>query len=263
MSFFDAALLGIIQGLTEFFPVSSSGHLILIREFFGLQEGNGLAFDAIIHLGTLVAVIWVLRKDIKSIIFGLFHKQGYEDFHHLAWILLLATIPAGLIGFFFADTIETRLRAPSVVAWSLLIWGIALYLVDRHSDHQKKSVISIGWLSSSLIGLSQAIALIPGTSRSGITITAGRFLKLDRSTATRFSFLLSVPIITAAGLFKFIEILKTRESLEYYFLIGFFMAIISGIFAISFLLKLVQTRGYLSFAIYRIILALVLFWIFK
>ena len=173
MELIQILILSIIQGLTEFLPVSSSGHLILTPLVFNFND-QGLALDAILHLGTLMAIIIFFKKDLSEIFRGLFDRE--RDTHRIAWCIMAASLPAGLIGLFFAEWIESNLRSPTFVAINLLIWSAVFYIADRSAKKENQSELKE--LKSSqifFIGCAQAIALLPGTSRSGITITAGLF----------------------------------------------------------------------------------------
>lgn len=256
---FESAILGIIQGLTEFLPISSSGHLILIPKIFNLNE-PGLAFDAIIHLGTLVAVIFAFRKKISEIIRGIFGQgRVAEKNGKLGALIVLSIIPAGLVGYLFQDYINSILRAKEVVVTSLIFWAVIMWLANRRANrthHKTKSVNSVGIKQTIIVALSQAIALIPGTSRSGITISAGLFSKMNRHTAVEFSFLISIPIIAIAGGYELIQLTKSGFSnidITGLF-IGFIVSALSGFLAIKFLLAFVKKFGFNLFVIYRIAL---------
>ncbi|HBR81122.1 MAG: Undecaprenyl-diphosphatase [Candidatus Uhrbacteria bacterium GW2011_GWE2_45_35] len=249
-------ILGLIQGLTEFLPISSSGHLILIPKLFGWAE-QGLAFDATIHLATLAAVIVALWVDVKTITLGVFKRN---ENGRLGWLILTATVPVLAVGFFFNDWFETVFRSPLVVAASLAFWGVILWIADAWTKKQAEDHLEkIGWKRTVIICLSQIIAFIPGTSRSGITITAGLFGGLSREAAARFSFLLGIPAIAAAGGYSLLKIIYGGESVDWLSLtVAFAAAFVSGFFAIKFLLKIMKAASYKWFAIYRIILAAVI-----
>jgi len=257
----QSIILGLIQGLTEFLPVSSSGHLILIPKLFGWAE-QGMAFDAAIHLATLVAVIVALWTDIKAIVSGVFKRN---ENGRLGWMIIIATVPVLAIGFFAGDWLETVFRSPLSVAVSLAFWGVILWMADTLVKKDSEGLLTkIGWKRTLAIGLSQAIAFIPGTSRSGITITTGLFSGLSREAAARFSFLLGLPSIAAAGSFALLKIVSEGGSFDWLSLaIAFAAAFISGFAAIKFLLKIMQGASYKWFAIYRIILAAIIILIFS
>jgi len=257
MSLLQAVVLGLVQGITEFLPVSSSGHLILVPELFGWPE-QPAAFDAVMHLATLLAVIIALRSDIVSIV------RGGPDWRRLGAMILVATLPVIVVGLLFKDAIETTLRDPSVVAISLAVWGVLLFLADRM---MKKTAITdirrVSWKSVVWIGLAQAIALIPGTSRSGVTITAGLFTGLNRETAARFSFLLGIPAIALAGASGILDLSSGSAHVDLLpLIVGFVTALVSGIWAIQFLLKLMKSASYKWFAVYRLVLAAVVLFVF-
>jgi len=252
----EAIILGLIQGLTEFLPVSSSGHLILAANFFG-DAANDVAFDAVIHLATLAAVIVALWTDAKKIVLGVFKKNSDG---RLGWFIIAATIPVLFVGFFFGDWLEETFRSPLAVACSLIFWGIVLWIADSKMKKIPENEINkIGFKKSLMIGLSQIIALIPGTSRSGITISAGLFGGLSREAAARFSFLLGIPSIAAAGSFALLKIILDKGDFDWSSLVvAFIAAFISGFFAIKFLLQIMKGVSYKWFAIYRIVLAVII-----
>ncbi len=268
MSYLQAIVLGIIQGITEFLPVSSSGHLIIVPKFFDWVD-QGLAFDAIIHLATALVILLVLRLEIWQILKGFNFKRietEYREKRRMMGLIFLAIIPAGLIGLFFNALIEQKLRAVEVVAWSLIFWGIVLGWSEYYNIKLKNKVDlnKISWRQSLLVGLMQVIALIPGTSRSGITITAGLFGNMTKEAAVKFSFLAGLPLIFGAGFYKLIELLKTDISVEQVdiLIVGFISAFISGLLAMKLLLWLAKKNGFKIFVIYRIILGLILLLIF-
>lgn len=257
----QSIILGLIQGLTEFLPVSSSGHLILVEHFLS-GAVNNVSFDATIHLATLAAVIVALWVDVKTIALGLFKKNKSG---RLGWMIIVATIPVLIVGFFSSDWLETTFRSPLVVAFSLAFWGVVLWVSDaRVKKLAEGELIKIGWKRTLIISLSQIIAFIPGASRSGITITTGLFGGLSREAAARFSFLLGIPAIAAAGGYSLLKIILAGENFDWWSLIiAFVTAFISGFLAIKFLLKIMQGASYKWFAIYRIILAIIIILIFS
>lgn len=239
-------VLGAVQGLAEFFPVSSSGHLILVPVLFGWPD-QGLAFDTVLHLGTLCALLWYFKDDLRSLTRDLLVK------------ILVATIPAAGIALLANSWIEANLRSNLVVALNLVVWGIVLLAADRVSEKGERleSLAKISWKQVMFVGLAQPIALFPGTSRSGITISAGLFSGLSRTAAARFSFLISIPITALAGFHGLYEMTKTGLPSGGFVLLGagFLSALIFGSFAIRFLLSFVAKRRYDGFVIYRFILA--------
>ena len=261
MEFFHIILLSIIQGLTEFLPISSSGHLILAPIIFNFDD-QGLALDAILHLGTLLAIIIFFRKELIDLTKALFDRQGSPKTHHLAWCIILASFPAGLIGLFGGEWIEVNLRSPIFVAYNLLFWSFIFLIADRYGSKVTRTDTELNRLSLRqvlFIGCAQAIALLPGTSRSGITIAAGLFSNLSHTSATRFSFLLGTPIIFAAGMHKLMQFISHPASEQTYsnlhLLIGMGISFLVGLLAIQLLLKVVAKVGLMPFIIYRLILA--------
>lgn len=258
MTIFHALVLGFVQGMTEFLPVSSSGHLVLVPALFGWPV-QPVAFDAALHLGTLLAVFIALREDIMRILRGLF-KKG-DEWGQLGWMIAAASIPVLLVAFLMNVVFTIDARSPLVIAGTLAFWGVALYFVDRYVPTKESLIQHTGWKRALIIGCAQVLSLIPGTSRSGVTITAGRALGLSRETAAKFSFLLGIPAILAAGSFAVLQILQGAAPVPVIpLLVGFMTAFVSGLFAIQWLLKLMKSTSYAPFAIYRVALA-VMVWI--
>ncbi|MCL5435601.1 MAG: undecaprenyl-diphosphatase UppP [Patescibacteria group bacterium] len=254
--FLQAIILGIVQGLTEFLPISSSAHLLLVPYFFNWQD-PGLGFDVALHWGTLLAVILVFWKDYwrytKAFFRTLYKKDSWTDHDsRLAWFLILASIPGAIFGLLFEKQAETVFRDPLVTVFTLAGFGLVLWLVDKKASHEEK-LEGLTWLKALGIGVSQALAVIPGVSRSGATITAGLLTKLDREAATKFSFLLSGPIIFGAGLVA----LRHVGHIDAVLIVGLVSAFVSGIAAIKFLLKYVSTHSFDLFVWYRYILAFI------
>lgn len=266
MSIFQAIVLGVIQGVTEFLPISSSGHLIFLPVFFGWKD-QGLAFDAVAHLGTLAAVVWYFRTRLQRMITDAVSRgSGSAANRRFAWLLVFTIVPAGLVGWFLGESIEQYTRSASLVAWSLIFWGVILFLADwygrRRDTHVDTYHLSFGRVA--FIACAQAIALIPGTSRSGITMTAGLFAGLDRKSAAEFSFLMSVPVIALAGMVKLIAVFRHGfpggDWLA--FVVGFLAAAASGWIAITFFMKVIQRWSFTPFVIYRILVgAVILFFV--
>ena len=260
MEFFQIVLLSIIQGLTEFLPISSSGHLILTPIVFNFKD-QGLALDAILHLGTLLAIIVFFRKELTSLIKGIFDRESSPKEHHLAWCIILASFPAGLLGLFGGEWIESHLRSPTFVGYNLLFWSLFFLMADRYCLKKTATNMELNRLSLRqilFIGCAQAIALLPGTSRSGITIAAGLFTSLSHTAATRFSFLLGTPIIFAAGMHKLLQFIthpvpgQTFSNLH--LVIGMGISFLVGLLAIQILLNVVARVGLLPFILYRVAL---------
>lgn len=209
MLFWQIIVLALVQGLTEFLPISSSAHLILVPVLSSWPD-QGLAFDVVVHLGTLTAVVWYFRKDVFQLTTdwtqSCVKKQTVGE-SRLAWIVIIGTIPVGAAGLLLHDVVDNVLRSPIVIAWATIGFGLLLGLSDYigkkiNSEHQ------LNWKNGIIIGFAQALALIPGTSRSGITMTAGLFAGLTRQGAARFSFLLSIPVILMAGSYKTLNLFK-------------------------------------------------------
>lgn len=263
MSIIQATILGLIQGITEFLPISSSGHLVLFPKFFNWAEEQPLEFDAVLHLATLIAVIFYFREDIVNILKSLFAKKPKnKNYKRLGWIIIVATLPALIIGFILKYAPENPLRNIHIVTINLIGWAIVMFLIDSLMKIKKniKAVEKIGWRQGIYIGLAQAFALMPGTSRSGITITAGLAEGMNRSTAARFAFLLGIPAITAAGTVSLFDVL-TNPALNIAILpllAGFVTAMISGYLAIHFLIKFLEKYSLNVFVLYRLILGLIL-----
>ena len=261
MDTIHALLLGLLQGLTEFLPISSSAHLILVPQLLGWQD-QGLAFDVAVHLGTLLAVVWYFRHSIMTMTIAswqqLYHRKSSPD-ARLALAVVLATLPAGLAGLLLNDLIEGPLRSPLVIATTTLAFGLLLGWAD-HKPGQARNENQLRWGDIAIIGFAQALALIPGTSRSGITMTAALFCGQSRAAAARFSFLLSIPLILAAGGMKGLELLQSAEPVAWsVLLIGTLSAAISAYACISLLLRWIGQLGFTPFVIYRVLLGLFLF----
>ena len=251
MSTLQAAILGLVQGLGEFLPISSSAHLVLIPWLFKWND-PGLTFDIALHIGTLIAVAIYFWKDwLRLITKGLTDVRSREG--QLFWYIVAATIPGALVGFLLEKKAETIFREPVLIATMLILLGIILYWVDRKSV-KNIEMNSITFKISLLIGLSQAFAIIPGVSRSGITMTMGLFMGLTREGAARFSFLLAAPIIFGAALVKVPFLISNPSVININFIIGILISFIVGILSIGFLLRYIQTRNFLPFAWYRFIL---------
>lgn len=252
MSLIQAIILGIIQGLTEFIPVSSSGHLLLAHYFLGV-EGTGLAFDVALHIGTFIALVIYFHNDIKQLILGILGKNEYKK---MAWILVLATIPAVIAGTLVQDLAESSFRSPWLVSINMIWVAFAMLLAERYAKNKKSKsdLKEVKPRQGLIIGFAQALALIPGISRSGSTITAGIFTGLDRVAATRFSFLLAIPI-TFGAIVKVVSDGQVTNSISQEFGIfaaGITASFISGVIAIKFLLKYLSKHSLAVFAYYRI-----------
>ena len=259
MTIFQTVFLAIIQGLTEFLPISSSAHLILPSALLDFPD-QGLAFDVAVHVGTLAAVVWYFRHDLRRLIVAWlaqnFAGQKSDD-ARLAWLVIIATIPAGLAGLLFDSFIEQHLRSVMVIAATTIFFGLLLGLADRYSP-LNRSLNTLRWRGAVLIGLAQALALIPGTSRSGITITAGLALGLDRVSAARFSFLLSIPIIVLSGGYKGIGLFELPAVPWNQIILGVVLSAVTAYACIRAFLSLVDRIGMMPFVWYRLALGVVL-----
>jgi undecaprenyl-diphosphatase len=267
MTIIQSIILGIIQGITEFLPISSSGHLVLVPKVFGWAQEQPLEFDAILHLATLVAVLIFFRKDILNILKNAFVRNPQsKEFKRLGWIIVAGTIPAVIFGLLIQMIYENPFRNINIVIINLIGWAIVMFIVDTVMKINKniKSVEKIGWRQGIYVGLAQAFALIPGTSRSGITMTIGLVEGMNRATAARFAFLLGIPAIMAAGAASIYEIISNPAISigSFELTLGFFSALISGYLAIHFLIKFLQKYSLSVFVLYRLVLGLILIWIF-
>ncbi len=260
---FQAIVLGIIQGLTEFLPISSTAHLILAPWIFGWDD-PGLAFDVVLHLGTLTGIIAFFWKDFCSIAAGMFSRgrsatsiAGTEG--RLGWYIIIGTIPAGLAGLFLKDQVETVLRSPRIIAVTLIAFGLVLWWAEA-AGKKKRRMDHLNAVDSIVIGLAQALALIPGVSRSGITITAGLFRNLERATAARFAFLLSTPIIMAGGLLSAVDVYKEGlpHDMFWPYVGGFAASAVSGFLAIKYLILFLGKQKVNIFVYYRIVAGIVI-----
>ena len=256
---FEMFLLSCIQSMTEFLPVSSSGHLIL-ADSFGFSNQT-LATDVALHAGTLIAVMAYFHKDIARLLTGIWHKGPARTlFIHLC----IATVPVVIVGFFGRTVIETTLRSPFVVAFTAIFFGILLWWVDKVAPKQKK-LTGLTTKGAFLIGLAQVLALIPGTSRSGITITCARALHINRTDAARFSMLLSIPTIGLGALYILGQSIlnhTAEQLLTLNLLLGVILSAVFGLFAVWFLMRWVKTASFAIFAVYRVALGLFLIYYF-
>ena len=259
MDLLQIVILAIVQGLTEFLPISSSAHLILVPRFLGWQD-QGIAFDVAVHIGTLSAVLWYFRHELIPL---------YQDWQNslrqrkmigdsmLAWGVLLGTIPVGLAGLLISDYMQ-YLRTPLLIASTTIIFGLLLWYGDSAGKKQK-SEHQLTILHILAIGLAQAIALIPGTSRSGITITMALLLGYTRTGAARFSFLLSIPVIILAGGLETVKLIQSNEAIDWFSLFaGISLSAISAYLCIVYFIKLLDKIGMQPFVIYRLVLGIVL-----
>jgi len=273
MSILEIIILALLQGLTEFLPISSSAHLILPSQILGWKD-QGIAFDVAVHVGTLLAVVLYFRKEVGAMAvawlatFNIGPAKQINDSDtlfngKLAWWIIFATIPAGLFGLLGKDLIEEHLRSALVIAATTLIFGFLLGFADIQAGKRKqhKPLEKLGIKGAMLIGLAQAIALIPGTSRSGITMTIGLMLGLSRDNAARFSFLLSIPAIAMAGSYLTLKLILSADAVDWFAMgLGSVLAFISAYACIHYFLILLNKLGMMPFVIYRLILGVGLLW---
>lgn len=268
MSIFDVFILSFIQGLTEFLPISSSGHLILLPKLFGWQD-QGLQLDVAVHIGTLCSVliyfrqqIWAMISDSLAYIFSGLAEKAYTPNVHMSLLVIIGTIPAVIFGFILKKIGQDIVRDVKIIAFTSIFFGILLYLADRFVQ-RLHSLNSLTMGKGVFIGLAQALALIPGTSRSGACITAGRFLGFDRVIAARFAFLLSIPAILGAGVLTSLDAIKTGTPLLTIEVgCAVLFSFIFGLLAIRFMMTYLARYSLAPFAIYRILLGIGLLTVF-
>ena len=253
MTLFQAIVLGVIQGLSEFLPISSSAHLALAPWLFGWQD-PGLAFDVALHLGTLIALVWFFWQEWITLARAAWaimknRRVETESERRVLWVVI-ATIPGALAGYLLQDYAKSVFRSPALIGTMLIVMGVILWLVDRRA-RQDRPLAAMTWIDAALIGLAQMFAIIPGVSRSGSTITAGRALRFSRESAAVFSFLMSLPIISAAVVFEGRHAIADGISAP--LIAGVVASAVSGWLAISVLLKYVARHSYDVFALYRLV----------
>ncbi len=254
MTIIQSIVLGIVQGLGEFLPISSSAHLVITPWLLNWND-PGLSFDVALHLGTLFAVLSYFWKDWLRLISSFFkscaeRKIGDDIDRRLVWFILIASVPGAVIGFLLEKEAETHFRNPLLIAGMMILMGAAMFWIDKTSNG-KKRIDSITFIDSFLIGLSQAIAIIPGVSRSGITITTALSRKLDRETSARFSFLLSTPIIAGASLLKVPKLF--HNGIDINIIAGLLASAIFGFLSIKYLIRYVSNHSYNIFVYYRFV----------
>jgi undecaprenyl-diphosphatase len=255
MSIIEGIILGIVQGITEFMPISSSGHLILARELLGLDLTGSISFDVLLHLSTLLVIIYFFWGEIKRLLLDAKSEGLSSRSSKLIYAILLGSIPAALTGFFFQEKIEQVFRSPENVAYALLAGSAVFWIADRLSKDKGGISLPKGFL----IGIFQALALIPGVSRSGITISGGLISGLSREESIKFAFLLGIPVIGGAALKTLLDSWGSLESiLSLSMLAGFIAAFISGLISIKFLVKYLSNHSFNAFIVYRILLAAVI-----
>jgi undecaprenyl-diphosphatase len=266
MTWYEAIILGIVQGLTEFLPVSSSGHLRIVPALFGWED-PGAAFTAVTQLGTMAAVVIYFAKDIWRILHtwtrSLFNPALRGDLDaRMGWYVILGTLPIVVLGLVFQNQIETVARDLRLISGTLIVLGIVLLIADQRGQNTKK-IENLNFFDAMMFGFAQALALIPGVSRSGATISAGLFMGYDRASAARYSFLLSIPAVVASGLFQLRDIGSGDGPSLAFTLLATLLAFISGYASIAWLMRFVSTQSYFPFVVYRVILgALVAFLLF-
>ncbi len=249
ISYFHAIILGAVQGLAEFLPISSSAHLILVPWLFKWQD-PGLAFDVALHLGTLLALLIYYREDWIAMARSVTGGQSAE--RRLLQLIIVASIPGAIIGLAFEKQAETTFRSPLLIAIAMAVLAVLLWLFDKLSP-QKRTMGEMTYRDALVIGFSQALAIIPGVSRSGATITMARAVQIERGDSANFSFLMATPIIAGAGLVEARKLV--HEGLDWSVGLGFISAAIFGLIAIAFLIRYVRTRDYVVFAVYRLLVA--------
>ncbi len=255
VTWFQAVILGILQGLTEFLPISSSAHLLIFSQFFGWSD-PGAAFTAVTQIGTETAVIIYFAKDIWRIIrawLGQFtHPETRGDLDvRMGWLVIVGTLPIGILGFVFSDQIETVARNLYLVAFTLITFGILLGIADRIGS-QSKELKDLSVRDGVIYGLCQALALVPGVSRSGASITGGLFLGYTREAATRYAFLLAIPAVMASGLYQALDISSDPTVSWGPTILATAIAFVIGYAVIAWLIRYVSTNSYMPFVIYRI-----------
>ena len=260
MDLIQIIVLSLVQGLTEFLPVSSSAHLILVPYLVGWSD-QGLAFDVAVHLGTLIAVVSYFRRELATMLIewsGSIAGHGLSADAKLAWQVGLGTIPVGLAGLLFKDEIELYLRSPLVIATTTILFGLLLWWGDRVGK-QQNGEYTMGWKAVVVVAFAQILALIPGTSRSGVTITAGLMMGMTRQGASRFSFLLSIPVILLAGGLEAKGLFEQEAALDWQaLLLGTLFSALSAYLCIHYFLKLLDRVGMVPFVLYRLMLGVVL-----
>lgn len=263
MELLHIVVLALLQGLTEFLPISSSAHLILVPILTGWPD-QGLAFDVAVHVGTLLAVLIYFRHDVVTLLQAwLKSLRGIHSAEaRLAWAIVIGTIPVGLVGLFGREFIEHSLRSPAVIAATTIIFAVLLWASDRWRS-ETHDEMKISWREVLIIGVAQAVALIPGVSRSGITMTAGLFVGLTRTAAARFSFLLSLPVIALAGGLETKSLVESALPVDWQaLLIGAALSFASALACIHWFMTWLPRIGMLPFVIYRLLLGVVLVWVF-
>jgi undecaprenyl-diphosphatase len=262
INYLSAIIFGIVQGATEFLPVSSSGHLVILHKLFPNFVVNDLAFDAILHLATLVALIWYFRREVINLIMAWLKSFRGERNNEgkVAWLIILGIMPALMIGYLFSNKIETYFHSIIWTAIMLVVVGILFIIFEKFYGRSQGAIENLTWRKVLAIGVAQTLSLIPGTSRSGITIIAGLASGLKREAAVKFSFLMSMPLIAAAGLSQLGSLahLNLNQNDMVIYAVSFLTAIISGYLAIKYFLRWAVNYPLNVFAYYRFILAAII-----
>lgn len=267
MSLFHSIILGLIQGLTEFFPISSSGHLVIMPWLFSWKE-HPLIFDIVLHLATFCAIIIYFRRDWINILRGGFLNipkgtSTGSNQKRLFWCIAIASIPGVIFGGIVGERIEYYFRNPLLIALTLGIFGLVLYIAELYGK-KNKSLRDLTWQVALLIGLSQMLAIIPGVSRSGITISAAMALGMNREGSVRFSFLLAAPILFAATCYGIVEMVEINRFFPWQmFLTGFITSFLSSLIAIHFLLRYIRRHPFTMFVVYRLAVSIVILLAYK
>ena len=263
MTLLQIIVLAIVQGMTEFLPISSSGHLVLAPSLLGWQD-QGLAFDVAVHVGTLIAVVWYFRDDLLRMSLAFFKQwspgapEAQRQDARIAWYIIIGTIPVGIAGLVGKDFIEGSLRDPLVIAIATAFFGVLLWLTYA-LNKRKRALDGMNLGDAIIIGVAQILALVPGTSRSGITMTAGFALNFTPQAAARFSFLLSIPVIVLAGGLTTLDLLQTPGAVDWQALVvGTALSAIVAYLTIAFFLRFISRIGMLPFMLYRLTLAAVI-----
>ena len=264
MTLIQIIVLALVQGLTEFLPISSSAHLILVPVLSDWPD-QGLAFDVAVHVGTLSAVVWYFRHEVIRMtndwLRSCRQRQQVGE-SRLAWAVIWGTVPVVVAGLLLHDLVDTVLRSPLVIAWATIGFGLLLWLADVVGPQQRNEH-RLAWRDVVVIGVAQALALIPGTSRSGITMTAGLFMGLTRQAAARFSFLLSIPTILLAGGYKGLKLLKEPLMVDWLAMgVGIALSAVTAYVCIHLFLQLLERIGMFPFVLYRLVLGGVLLYLF-
>lgn len=263
MEAMHALVLGIVQGITEFLPISSSAHLILTPVFTGWRD-QGVTFDLTVHIGTLLAVVIYFRRDIAVLAHDMLlsmRDRRHTGQSRLGWAIIMGTVPAGLAGLLLLDLIDDQLRSVWVIFATTLLFGLLLGAADFFGA-RRRPLSALGWKDVLLIGMAQALALIPGTSRSGATITAGLLLGLTREAASRFSFLLAIPITALAATATLVEAVQAQAAIDWpVFFVGGLTSFVTALLAIHYFLKWLNRFGMWPYVLYRLGLAAVIYYV--